>query len=88
MAYRHQVDCEVVVSPDLVFGVFANAFRIVEQDSGHCRLEFLVFSDAEQRAKVVAPVSIRKSFLPVIRDILTRSLHHVENVGRAEEPHL
>lgn len=84
MAYRHQVDCDVLVTPEQCFGVFANAFRIIEADSGHCRLEFLVFSGAEQRAKVVAPVNVRKSFLPVIRDILTHSLHHVDDVGRAE----
>jgi len=68
----HHVNCEVFVPPELAFGVFANAFRVVDTDDGRCRLEFLVYSETGHQAKVVSKVPVRKSFLPVIRDrILT-----------------
>ncbi len=70
----HRVDCEVEVDPALAFGVFANAFRVVETNEADCLLEFLVYSATEQRAKVVDKVPVRKSFLPVIRDRISTCL--------------
>ncbi len=70
----HQVDCEVVVDPSIVFGIFANAFRVTDVEEGGCLLEFLVYSATDQRAKVVRRVPVRKSFLPVIRDCIAACL--------------
>ena len=70
----HRVNCEVVVPADLVFGVYANAFRVQDTTDGRCQLEFLVYSATEQQAKVVGKVPLRKSFLPVIRDRITACL--------------
>ena len=52
MAEAHQVECEVDLSPELAFGVFANAFRLVDEEGNACLLEFLVYSTAEQKASV------------------------------------
>jgi hypothetical protein len=70
----HRVNCEVVVPPELAFGVFANAFRVVEASDGRCVLEFLVYSTTGQQAKVVNKVPVRKAFLPVIRDRIATCL--------------
>lgn len=74
MPTQHQVNCEVVVPPDLAFGVYSNAFRLSDTTDGRCQLEFLVYSVTEKRAKVVSKVPVRRSFLPVIRDRITTCL--------------
>jgi hypothetical protein len=74
MPAKHRVNCDVVVPPELMFGVFANAFRVADTDDGRCLLEFLIYSAADHRAKVVGKVPVRKSFLPVIRDRITTCL--------------
>ena len=74
MPTQHRVKCDVVVTPDLVFGVFSNAFRVLDASDGRCLLEFLVYSAADHQAKVVGKVPVRKAFLPVIRDRITTCL--------------
>jgi len=74
MSGSHLVECEVDVDPSQAFGVFANAFRVQDDDAGCCLLEFLVYSATEQRAKVVAKVPVRRSFLPVIRNSIATCL--------------
>ena len=74
MPRQAQVECEVIVDPKKALGVYSNAFRLCEGGSGHCLLEFLVFSETENRAQVVLKFSVRNSFLPVIRDSLDSCL--------------
>ena len=74
MPPKHRVNCNVVVPPDLVFGVYSNAFRVSDTADGRCLLEFIVYSATDHQAKVVSKVPVRKSFLPVIRDRITTCL--------------
>jgi len=76
----HQVECEVAVNPEEVFGVFANAFRVLEGDNGVCLMEFLIYSSTEQRAIVVKRVPVKQSFLPVILDQINNRLRPLEQV--------
>jgi len=69
-----RVECPVTVSPELALGVYANAFRVLDGKGGRCKLEFLVYSETEHRAAVVARVPLRKALLPLIRDEMTSSL--------------
>lgn len=54
---------EVSIEDGLKFGVFANAFRIVEDAGSDCFLDFLVYSAAEQEMTVVARIRVRREFL-------------------------
>lgn len=60
----------VPVDPGQVLGVFANAFRVVDEalEADQCLLEFLVYSQTEDLARVVGKVLVNKGLLPVIRD--------------------
>ena len=60
----------VNVEDNVKFGVFANAFRVVEEVGPDCLLDFMVYSAAEQEATVVARVRVHKDFLEGIRDKL------------------
>lgn len=60
----------VNVEDNVKFGVFANAFRVVEEVGPDCLLDFMVYSAAEQEATVVARVRVHKEFLEGIRDKL------------------
>lgn len=65
-------ECPVEVAPELRLGCFANAFRVVEGGfPGECFLDFLVYSEREQKAQVVSRVRVCPSFLVCIRDRLT-----------------
>jgi len=61
---------KVKVEPEVKFGSFANAFRIVEEIGEDCFLDFMVYSAQEQEAIVVARVRVRRDFIPAIRDRL------------------
>lgn len=66
------------IPPDLteVLGIFANAFRVAQDEIevGECLLEFLVYSQTEDLARVVGRVQVKKGLLPVIRDQITEVL--------------
>ena len=60
-----------------VLGVYANAFRVVSDESvedGQCLLDFLVYSQTEDLAQVVGRVRVNKGLLPKIRDEITEVL--------------
>lgn len=73
--YDHfRVDCPVDVEAEQEFGIFANAFRVVETKERSV-LEFFVYSSAvEGKALLVGNVPVRKAFLPVIRDRIDEQL--------------
>ena len=77
MAASHQVDCEVRVSPEQEMGIYSNALRVTDQDKGRCLLEFLVYSETLNKARVVLQVSVPKAFIPVIRNEIDRRLGKV-----------
>jgi hypothetical protein len=58
---------DVNVDEAVKFGVFANAFRVVEEAGPDCFLDFMVYSAAENEATVVARVRVRRDFLEGIR---------------------
>lgn len=65
----------VTIAVDHALGIFANAFRVLEGMSpGGCVLEFLVYSQNEDRAQVMSRVRVPKSLLPQIRDQITSVL--------------
>jgi len=74
MPRQARVECEVHVDPRKALGVYSNAFRLCEGAPGRCLLEFLVYSESENRAQVALKISVRNSFLPVIRDSLDACL--------------
>lgn len=68
--------CAVEVREGLELGEYANAFRVLE-DGSDCLLDFLVRSETEGKAVVVARLRVRRGFLPALRDRLTESLQQV-----------
>jgi len=71
---------EVIVPDKLRLGTFANAFRIVPDTGDEVYLDFCVYSEQEGRADLVARVRIHKSFLPIMRDRIGKSLMNVSQV--------
>lgn len=68
------VPAKVVVPPEVVFGIFANAFRVVEEVGPDCFLDFIVYSGQEGQAQVVSRVRVRKSFLSALREKLEEAM--------------
>ena len=66
------IRCDVEASD--AFGQYANAFRIVDAGGEDLFLDFCVYTEQEQRARVVARVRCRPSFLNVIRNRITEDL--------------
>lgn len=63
------------------FGVFANAFRIMQEAGQECFLDFCVYSSQEERAEVVARVRIHRTFVPVIRERLADAMLEIPSEG-------
>ena len=75
MTVKH-LQCDVE-GPDEAdrLGVFANAFRIQESETGTVCLEFLVYSGLENKAQVTSRVHVPGGhFLVAIRDQLEMML--------------
>lgn len=68
------VRTEVIVGADVKFGVFANAFRVVEDAEDERLLDFLVYSPAENIATVVSRVRVHAGLLPAIREQLGEAM--------------
>ena len=79
-------DTKVKVEPDVKFGEFANAFRVVEEAGDDCFLDFLVYSAQEEEAVVVSRVRIRREFLGAICDRLGEAMVKFETAEGAETP--
>ena len=67
MPYKN-VKCPIT-PPDEPYGSFANAFSI-SGDGAEVLLDFCLFSEAEDKAKVLARVRVSKEFLGVIHQRL------------------
>jgi len=67
-----ELDCSVDSGEDL-FGQFANALRLT-LDGSEALLDFCVYSEAEDCAKVVSRVRVSVDFLPVISEKINSSL--------------
>jgi len=75
---------KVKVEPEVKFGVFANAFRIVEEVGEDCFLDFMVYSAQEEEAVVVSRVRVRRDFLPAICERLGEAMVKFEGPEPAE----
>jgi hypothetical protein len=64
----------VIVESSLKHGVFANAFRIVDETGPDCFLDYMVYSEDANEAKVVARVRVNRDFLPNIRETLCEAM--------------
>ena len=86
MAHSQRIT-NVTVEPKLKHGVFANAFRIVEETGPDCFLDYMVYSAEANEATVVARVRVRRDFLPNIRQTLGDAMIEFEadNAQRATE---
>jgi hypothetical protein len=78
------VNCEVKVPQSQRFGSFANAFRVIQDAGQEYLLDFLVYSDTEQSAKVVARLRVYAPMLPAIRDRLASTMKEVAAKKRAD----
>jgi len=72
-----QATPEVLVPPEHQVGVFANAFRMLLDSGNEWFLDFLVHSETEGKATVVARVRVQEAFIPSIRDRLNVTLKEV-----------
>ena len=81
MEQQHQVDCKVAVDPQEALGTFANAFRVMEDETGRCLMEFLVYSSTEKRAAIVRRVVVQPNFLPLIVQRMSDSLDPIDPHG-------
>jgi hypothetical protein len=75
----------VKVEPNVKFGEFANAFRVVEEIGEDCFLDFMIYSAQEEEAVVVSRVRIRRDFLAAIRDRLEEALVKFDGPEPTEE---
>lgn len=69
----NRFDCPVHVPEGLLVGEYANAVRVM-RDGSETLLDFLVYSDQENQAVVVACVRMRPGFLVAIRDRIDESV--------------
>lgn len=65
---------KITVDENVKFGVFANAFRVVEEGGSDCFLDFMNYSNTAQEATVVARIRIRRDFLHDIRENMEEAL--------------
>jgi len=79
-----QATPEVLVPPEHQVGVFANAFRLLHDSGNEWFLDFLVHSESEGKATVVARVRVQEAFMPSIRDRLTMTLKEVMTARRTQ----
>lgn len=73
-----RINCEVKVPPHRQMGEYANAFRIISDTGAEFLLDFLVYSQAENRATVVARVRMHQGTLEIIREQLSGALTEIK----------
>ena len=73
-----RLSCKVEVREGCELGEYANAFRVLE-DGSDCLLDFLVRSETERRAVVVARIRVRRGFLPAIQARLSEGMEQVSS---------
>ena len=66
------------------FGLFANAFRIVNEVGPDCFLDFMVYSADAHEATVVSRVRVRREFLPSIRSSLSSAMEEFPETDEKE----
>ena len=77
---------KVKVEPEIKFGEFANAFRVVEEIGEDCFLDFMVYSAQEEEAVVVARIRVRRDFVPAICERLGEAMTKFDGPEPVEAP--
>lgn len=80
-----QISCEVLVPRAKQLGVFSNAFRILQDAGSEYLLDFLVYSEAEQTAMVVARLRVYGPMLPAIRERLGATMQEIQQQADTQE---
>jgi hypothetical protein len=81
------VDCPVRVDPQVQFGDYANAFRVLDGEGDDERvLEFLVYSEVEEVAVVVRRVRIHRALVPEMESMMSMVLELEEDLGFGVAP--
>jgi hypothetical protein len=75
------VDCPVEVGPEHQLGAYANAFRVRRTTKGEHILDFLLYSEVENAAKVVSRVRIPDAFVPQMEARLGTAFRDFEGVA-------
>jgi hypothetical protein len=78
-----QISCPVDVPKSKRYGVYANAFRVL-QDGAEFLLDFLVFSEQDQTAKVVSRLRVNHQMLPAVRDRLGATMMEVQEQAKTK----
>lgn len=85
MAETPDSDFDIIVAEGQKVGIYANAFRIVEEAPPDVFLDFLAYSAQEKRAEVVSRVRIRRVFMDAVRESLGQAMR---DFGAGEDEHL
>jgi len=64
------VDCPIEVGPEHQLGAYVNAFRVRRTAKGEHVLDFLLYSEVENAAKVVSRIRVDEAFVPHIKERL------------------
>jgi len=75
--HSRRVHCEVDVKEGVQYGVYANAFRVLDEGDGDAVLDFCLYSATESKAVVVSRVRVKRDFLGSVRDRLSESLGEI-----------
>jgi hypothetical protein len=73
---NRRVNCEVMVPKELIHGQFANAFRILP-DGQEFLLDFLVYTQQEDSAVLVARIRVQESLIQAVRERLMADMKEV-----------
>jgi hypothetical protein len=68
------VDCPVDEPEEDFYGTFANAIRL-KADGQEILIDFCVWSEAQNRARVVSRVRVSQDFLPIIHQKIGHDLN-------------
>ena len=64
MAFKNVTDCPIDL-PEDPYGSYANAIQL-SSDGNEILIDFCVYSETENRARVVSRVRVAQAFLPII----------------------
>lgn len=73
MAFKNVTDCPID-APEDPYGAYSNAIRL-SSDGNDVLIDFCVYSETENRARVVSRVRVAQAFLPVILQKIEHDLN-------------
>lgn len=73
MSFKNVTDCPID-APEDPYGTYANAIRLTS-DGGEVLIDFCVYSQNENRARVISRVRVAQAFLPIILQKIEQDLN-------------